>query len=411
VEELIRSQMHDALDVEAPPPHLRAHVMDSLPVGPQARRPASTPMQMTGQWAAGVVATLLAAAIIVGLLYSRGLIGPVPVRSQPAPPAGLISPEGVAVASDGSVYVSDFLGDRVFKLKPDGRVGVFAGGGVDGDGPATKAWLNHPAGVALDGAGNLYIADATGGTIRRVDGRGIISTLVDAGNVMHAYGLMSVAVDSSGDVWVSEFYGSVHRVDATGSGSTLDLSLLPAPNWLPGYMAFDSASNLYVSDRAPGTSDNPIYQTQIGGGCRIVRFSPDKKLSVIAGTGVCGYSGDGGPAVSAQLNDPSGIAFDSAGNLYFGDSNNHRIRRIDRNGIITTVAGTGVAGYGGDHGPANAAQLEYPYGVGITSSGLLYFSDASCSCWSPSTPGRVRVIDLSTGKITTVMDGQTPVKS
>ncbi len=257
MEELIRSQMHDALDVEAPPPHLRAHVMDSLPVGPQARRPASTPMQMTGQWAAGVVATLLAAAIIVGLLYSRGLIGPVPVRSQPAPPAGLISPEGVAVASDGSVYVSDFLGDRVFKLKPDGRVGVFAGGGVDGDGPATKAWLNHPAGVALDGAGNLYIADATGGTIRRVDGRGIISTLVDAGNVMHAYGLMSVAVDSSGDVWVSEFYGSVHRVDATGSGSTLDLSLLPAPNWLPGYMAFDSASNLYVSD-ARESADTPV---------------------------------------------------------------------------------------------------------------------------------------------------------
>jgi len=177
-------------------------------------------------------------------------------------------------------------------------------------------------------------------------------------------------------------------------------------------MAFDSAGNLYISDRSPGATDNPTYtENPIGGGCRIVRVSPDTKMSVIAGTGVCGYSGDGGPAVAAQLDDPGGIAFDSAGNLYFSDSNNHRIRRIDRNGIITTVAGTGVAGYGGDGGPANAAQLEYPFGMGIAPSGLLYFSDASCSCWNPITRGKVRVVNLSTGKITTVMDGHTPVQT
>lgn len=410
MEELIRDQIHSALEVEPTPVHLRAHVMASLPEA--NRRSAGPSLQLSSQWAAGLVAAFLALAIIAGLLYARGLLPFVPVRPPIVPPVGLISPEGVAVAPDRSVYVSDFLGDRVFKLLPDGKVVVVAGGGVNGDGPATMAWLNHPAGVALDAAGNLYIADLTGGTIRRVDGHGILSTLVDAGNPFHQYGLVGVAVDGAGAVWVSETNGgSVRRIDAARSYSTLDTSQLPPPAWLPGYMAFDSAGNLYVSDGAAVSTDSTIFQTPTGGGCRIVRFSPDGKLSVIAGTGVCGYSGDGGPAVSAQLNDPNGIAFDAVGNLYFSDANNHRLRRIDKNGIITTVAGIGVAGYSGDRGPAAAAQLAFPFGMGITSAGLLYFSDMTCQCWSASAPGRVRVIDLSTGKITTVMDGRTPIVS
>ncbi len=410
MDELIRDQIHSAFEIEPTPAHLRAHVMASLPAA--TRRDAGLTLQLSGQWAAGLVAAFLALAIIAGLLLSRGVLPFMPARPPIVPPVGLISPEGVAVGSDGSAYVSDFLGDTVFKVKPNGKVVVAAGGGVHGDGPATQAWLNHPAGVALDAAGNLYIADATGGTIRRVDGRGIISTLIDGGNTFHEYGLQGVAVDGAGVVWFSEDnVGTVRRIDAVRSSSVLDTSQLPPPVWLPDYMAFDSNGNLYVSDRASVPSDNPMFQSPTGGGCRIVRFSPDKKLSVIAGTGVCGYSGDGGPAVAAKLDDPAGIALDSAGNVYFSDANNHRIRRIDRNGIITTVAGTGVPGYGGDGGPANAAQLEYPFGVGITPSGLLYFSDASCSCWSPITPGKVRVVNLSTGKIRTVMDGQTPVQT
>jgi DNA-binding beta-propeller fold protein YncE len=407
VDELIRDRIHEALEVEPPPAHLRVHVMASLPVANRGMaRPA---LRRPGQWAAGLVAALLALTIIAGMLYSRGLLPFVPVRPQVAPPVGLISPEGVVVAPDGSVYVSDFLGDRVFKLRPSGTAVVVAGGGTGSDGLATKAWLNHPAGLAVDGENNLYVADASGGTIRKIDDHGIISTLVDAGGAFHVYGLNGVAVDGSGAVWVSEFYGTVRRIGADSRSSILDTSSLPPPAWVPGYMAFDAAGNLYISDRAPSASDNPIYQNPIGGGCRIVKVTRDHKVSVIAGTGVCGYSGDGGPAAKAQLNDPQGIAFDSAGNLYYADANNHRIRRIDANGIITTVAGTGVGGYGGDHGPANAAQLEYPYGMGMTSSGLLYFSDASCSCWNPTVPGRVRVLNLSTGIITTVMDGQTPI--
>jgi sugar lactone lactonase YvrE len=419
VEELIRSQIHDALDVEAPPAYLRARVMSSLPAADRrAGRPSSGSVRLAGQWAAGLVATLLAVAIIAGLLFSRGLLNQtVPVRPHALPPVGIISPEGVAVGADGSVYLSDFLADRVFKVRPDGKVVVIAGGGQGGDGPATRAWLNHPAGLAIDRSGNLYVADASGGTIRRIDGHGMISTLQvrDVNAVAQQLRLtgvpIGVAVDASGEIWISEFYGTIRSIDTSGATTILDTTSLPPPAWVPGYIAFDSAGNLYISDRASGASDNPIYQNPIGGGCRIVRVSPNKNLSVIAGTGVCGFSGDGGPAVSARLDDPNGIAFDAVGNLYFADTNNHRIRRIDKNGIITTVAGTGAGGYSGDGGIATRAQLEYPFGIAITPAGFLYIADATCSCWNPATPGHLRVVRLSDDTITTVMSGQTPTQA
>lgn len=417
MDELIRSQIHDALDVEAPPEYLRARVMGSLPAADRhIWRPSSPSVRLAGQWAAGLVATLLTVAIIAGLLYTRGLFRPtVPVRPHSGAPVSLISPEGVAIGSDGSVYLSDFLGDRVFKLRPDGRVAVFAGGGLGGDGQATTASLDHPAGLAIDGAGNVYVADAPAETIRRIDSQGIMSTLSirdEAGAATQLTGApIGLAIDGSGALWVSELFGTVLRIDQNGNSSILDTSALPPPSWVPGYIAFDPAGNLYISDRSSGASDNPLYQNPVGGGCRIVRVSRDNKVSVIAGTGSCGFSGDGGPALSAELNDPNGIAFDSAGNLYFADASNHRIRRIDKNGIITTVAGSGVGGYSGDGGPATQAELQYPFGIGITPTGLLYFADATCSCWNPAVPGHLRVIRLSDNMISTVMSGQTPIQT
>jgi sugar lactone lactonase YvrE len=415
VEDLIRSHIYEALDVEPPPAYLRSRVMNSLAASNrQVRRPATSSFRLAGQWAAGLAATLLAIAIVAGLLFSRGLLNPtVPVR--PHPPVGLMSPEDVAIGADGSVYLSDFLGDRVFKVRPDGKVTVIAGGGLRGDGPATMAWLNHPAGLAMDRSGNLYITDPPSGTVRRVDTHGMITTaeIRDANGLAQQLRLtgapIGLAFAPSGELWVSELYGTIRSIDASGATTILDTSALPPPAWVPGYMTFDSAGNLYISDRASGTSDNPLYQNPVGGGCRIVRVTPDKKLSVIAGTGVCGFSGDGGPAVSARLNDPNGIAFDSVGNLYFADANNHRIRRIDKNGIITTVAGTGVGGYSGDGGPATQADLEFPFGIAITSTGVLYVADATCSCWNPAAPGHLRMVRLSDNTISTVMSGQTPV--
>jgi len=406
VEELIRDRIHEALEVEPTPGSLRTRVMSSLPLDVRSQRPA---VRFSGQWAAGLIAILLAIAIVVGLLYSRGLAPFIPARPQPVPHVSLVSPEDVVTAPDGSVYLSDFLGDRVFKLSPNGRIVVYAGGGSSGDGPALKAYLFHPAGLAIDSTGILYIADTPGGTVRMVDTHGNLSTLGTAKGLTYGYaGPLGLATDRSNVLWVSQMFGDVGRAD--GLGGLVDGSSLPQPSWIPGYVAFDSAGNLYISDRAPGLSSSVLYSgPPAGGGCRIVRMTPDRHLSVVAGTGVCGYSGDGGPATAAQLNDPNGIAFDSAGNLYFADANNHRIRRIDRAGTITTVAGTGAQGFA--DGPAAQVQLQFPYGMAMARGGLLYFADMTCQCWDPSAPGRLRVLNVTTGVVTTVMTGSTPIGS
>jgi DNA-binding beta-propeller fold protein YncE len=353
------------------------------------------------------VAILLAVAVVAGLIYVRQAIGSRNQNGGPhhASPAKLIGPEGIAVTPDGTVYVSDYIGNRVFRMLAGGGFVSIAGGGVGGDGPATDANLFHPGALALDRYGNLYVSDQLGSAIRRIDRQGTISTVT---RMISPWGL---AFDSAGVLYVSTYDGLIEAIDTRGGMTSLDVSLVrnPAPSF--GYMAFDSAGNLYASDYEPGPRG---IDGKLMGGCRIIRLSPSQghtqverawAITVLAGTGTCGFSGDGGPAKSAQLNEPSGIVFDAAGNLYFSDTGNHRIRRIDKNGIITTVAGTGVPGFSGDGGPAARAQLSYPSGMGITSGGLIYFSVASCNCMNPTTPGRVRVLRISDGTITSVPSG------
>src|SRR2546430_538260 len=304
------------------------------------------------------------------------------------------------------LYDSYHIGNRVFLMQPDGTLVVIAGGGTGFDGPATKANLWHPSGLAADPDGQLYVADNMGAAIRRIDYQGMLSTVNSPYGSMN--GPLGLAFDSIGILYISDYSGEVFMADGSGRLSSLRISGLPPPALFPGYLAFDAAGNLYIADRAPIKGDN-MYAPGPGGGCRIVRVSPDHQASVVAGTGTCGFSGDGGPATKAQLNDPNGVAFDSAGNIYFSDSNNHRIRRIDAGGIITTVAGTGAIGHGGDGRSASKATLSYPFGIGIRNGNLLYVSDATCSCVDPVTPGRVRMIRLSDGTITTVASGQSRV--
>ena len=404
--ELIRDRMHEALDAEAPPPGLRARVIGSVPMADRTQQHPHRPrFRWAGSFATGFVAALLAVAVIAGLLYSRqALSSPKPGGGpNPASPTRLTSPEGIAIALDGSVYISDYLGNRVFRLLPGGGLLSVAGGGVGFDGKATDAYLWGPAAMALDRQGNLYVADSIGGAVRRIDRQGFIST------VTTMYGPQGLAFDSAGVLYVSTYFGELKAIDVRGGFTSLDLSSLPPPVPQLGYMTFDAAGNLYVSDRAPSPTTGNVAVPS--GGCRVIRLNPAQKhtqietvwgLTVIAGTGTCGFSGDGGPAKSAQINDPNGIVFDADGNMYFADAGNHRIRRIDKNGIITTVAGTGVAGYAGDGGPATKAQLAYPFGMGITPGGLIYISDASCACMDPATPGHVRILRISDSTITTV---------
>ena len=260
----------------------------------------------------------------------------------PAVSAQLASPLGVALDSSGNLYIADTDNQRIRKVS-NGVITTVAGNGPAGfygdNGPATSAWLNNPAGVVLDSAGNLYIADTNNQRIRKVS-NGMITTV--AGN-----GTLGFSGDNG-----------------------------PATNAMlnqPTGVALDSAGNLYIAD----SHNNRIRKVSNG------------VIATVAGIGTNGYSGDGGPATSAQLSFPAGLAVDSAGNLYIADTFNGRIRKVS-NGVITTVAG---GGFYGDNGPATSAQLNYPEGVAVDSAGNLYIAASD------------RIRKVSNGVIITVAGG------
>ena len=284
----------------------------------------------------------------------------------------------------------------------DWRIDTFAGrpAFVDG-GPAVEAELYNPAGVAVDGAGNLYIADASNNGIRKVDSTGTITTIAgtgelgfsgDGGPAVEAelYDPAGVAVDSAGNLYIADSGNQrIRKVDLTGTITTIAGTgefgfsgdggpAVEAELHSPRGVAVDSAGNLYIAD-----SRNR----------RIRKVDSTGTITTIAGTGEFGFSGDGGPAVEAELRSPRGVAVDSAGNVYIADSGNRRIRKVDSTGTITTIAGTGEFGFSGDGGPAVEAELRSPYGVAVDSAGNVYIADVIDQ--------RIRKVD-STGTITTI---------
>src|SRR5579872_137042 len=252
----------------------------------------------------------------------------------------------------------------------------------DGSG-ATGAELNAPLGIAVDSSGNLYIADTANAVVRKVTSGGTISTIAGSNSAGPGYSgegaatgnqlfaPSAVIVDSSGNVYISDTGNSRIRKVSGGNISTI------AGNGIPGYggdsglatnaeingpigLALDSAANLYIAD----TSNNRI---------RMVRT--DGTIVTVAGTGTAGFSGDGGLATSAKLNHPLGVAVDSAGAIYIVDDFNARIRKVGSNGFISTIAGDGSFGYLGDGGPATSAQLRFPTGVAVDTAGNVYVAD------------------------------------
>ena len=245
--------------------------------------------------------------------------------------AQLSEPFGVAVDGRGNLYIADRANHRIRKMSPSGLISTVAGTGevgYSGDGgPATCARLYSPFGVAVDSSGNLYIADFGNCRIRKVNPSGIISTV--AGNGSYGYG---------------------------GDGGPATAAVLNYPL----DVAVDSIGNLFIADR----SNN-----------RIRKVSPSGIITTVAGTGAYGYSGDSGPATSARLNFPHNVAVDGKGNLFIADTQNNRVRRVDRSGIISTIAGTGYGGYSGDGGQATSAQLAFPYSILVDNSGNLFIAD------------------------------------
>jgi sugar lactone lactonase YvrE len=406
MDELIRAALRDALEVQEPA-GLRHRVIASVPI--DRRRPRAWRIPTPGaQWAATVAAFVLTAALIAGLVYSRGLGGlSHPVRPAPSSPVRLSQPEGIAAAPDGSVYVADYLSNRVFRLQPDGTLVTVAGGGFQYEGPATKANIYGPVGLAVAPNGDLFIAESPGTTIRRVDRNGNLTTFMEmrgAGQTGASLNPAGVAIDSSGLVYAG-FDGNINVIQDGAFVSTIDLSRVPGPVAFPGFLAFDATSrDLYVGDLAP-LAGVPDQVPPAPGGCRIFRIAPDHTVSVIAGTGKCGYSGDGGPAVNAELDDPKGIAFDAAGNVYFADSHNFRIRRIDARGVITTVAGNSNAGSAGSEGAALSVSLPFVEGLAMVQGRFLYFSERNTNY------GAVAVLDLQTGIIRDVVNSYSRVVS
>ncbi|MFJ7418673.1 RICIN domain-containing protein [Streptomyces uncialis] len=246
----------------------------------------------------------------------------------PAGAAQSNRPYGIAVDSTGTLYFSDYSGHRVRRITTDGKITTVAGTGTPGNrgdgGPAVSAQLNCPRGVAVDSAGAVYIVDANNHRVRKIAADGRISTVAGTG--------------------VAGFSGD------NGQATAAQLNL-------PLGVAVDSTGVLYVTE----------YHNH-----RVRRITTDGKISTFAGSGVGGFRGDGGPAVSAQLNRPYGVAVDSAGDVYVADAENHRVRKVTTDGKISTVAGTGAAGFGGDGGPAASAQLNFPVEVVIDSTGILY---------------------------------------
>jgi sugar lactone lactonase YvrE len=210
-------------------------------------------------------------------------------------------------------------------------ISTVAGNGIAGfssdGGPATSSELNGPSGVAVDAAGNLFIADTDNNRIRKVTPSGIISTVAGSG--------------SQG---------------FSGDGGQAILARL----YWPTDVRVDAAGNLFIADY----SNN-----------RIRKVTPGGIISTVAGNGTWGFSGDGGQATSARLGHPTSIAVDAAGNLFIADADNQRVRKVTPGGIISSVAGNGSEGFSGDGAQATLAQLAYPVGVAVDSTGNLFISD------------------------------------
>ncbi len=323
----------------------------------------------------------------------------------PATNASLHTPAGVAVDTAGNLYIADSYNHRVRKVSTSGTITTVAGDGTQGfagdGGLATNADLSNPYGVTVDTAGNLYIADiyndrvrkvSTSGTITTVAGNGAYGFSGDGGSATNAslYEPAGVAVDTAGNLYIADSYN--HRVRKVSTSGTITTvagngtqgfsgdggSATNASLYEPAGVAVDTAGNLYIAD----TSNN-----------RVRKVSTSGTITTIAGTGSRWFSGDGGLATNASLDNPAGVAVDTAGNLYIADTSNHRVRKVSTSGTITTVAGNGSQEFSGDGGPATNASLYSPYGVAVDTAGNLYIADYSNL--------RVRKVSTS-GTITTV---------
>ena len=302
--------------------------------------------------------------------------------------AQLNQPSDVFKDNKGNIYIADRGNNRIRKVNTSGIITTVAGNGISGyngdGGPATAASLNAPTRVVVDGLGNIYIADRWNNRIRKVDTRGIISTVVGTGipgfsgdNGQAVYAQIdsptAVAIDIHGNLYVADSGNSrIRKVTPTGAistyagGGTYGYSVdgVPATSirlCTQTYVSVDNSGTVYITNR----------------NCfRFLKITTAGLIYDVAGYNSAAFSGDGGPADSANIEGPTAITPDNLGNVYLVPRTNDRVRKVDGYNIISTIAGTGNAGYTGDGGPAtNAALSATMYGIYADEQGGVYIAD------------------------------------
>ncbi len=319
---------------------------------------------------------------IISTIAGSGLAG-YSGDNGPALAAKFRDPYSIAIDHSGNIYVADLFNNAIRKINSAGTISTIAGtgaAGYTGDGAAaTAATLFNPTAVALDDSGNLYIADNQNNAIRKVNTSGIISTIAGTGiagfsgegalakNAM-LNKPVSVICDHTGTIFISDqFNNRIRKVDTSGVISTYAG---------PGYFSGDGGQALEATLYRPHgvACKNGIIYIADAYNSRIRKVDTNGMITTIAGTGVPGYSGNNGLALNAKLYLPSILCVDALDNIYFVDTN-HVVRKIGNNGIITTLAGIGVGGYSGDTGPAVLARLNQPNGIAVDLQGNVYISD------------------------------------
>lgn len=316
----------------------------------------------------------------------------------PATAAGLTSPIAVATGAQGEVFIADRFAGLVRRVAPDGTITTAAGDGATGtfrDGaPATSVALD-PTGVAADAQGNLYIADRRGAHVLKVSPQGTITSIAGNGGAVYSgdggpatsAGLdpLSIAVDGKGNVYVGDDANfRVRRISPAGTITTVAGTGRPLASQTTSIGDGGPATSAVIGAVAGNGTPTNIFVAVDGRGdlfisdqgqLRVREVTPDGVIRTVAGTGLSGSAGDGGPATAATFRIPAGVALDPGGTLYVADVGALRVRAVAPGGAISTVAGNGTQGPSGDGGPASAAGL-VPVGLATDAGGDLYVADA-----------------------------------
>ena len=307
----------------------------------------------------------------------------------PAINANLHQPSGVILDKKGNLFFGDFGNSVIRKIDTFGIITTIAGTGstgYNGDSiPATDAKLYGPWSIAIDDTGSIFVADYGNNRIRKIDTFGIITTVAGTGfpgyngdsiyaTTAQLNGPYGITLDVFGNIYTADFGNHrIRMVDTAGIITTVAGTGVAGTDGDGGSAVLATVYNPYgiISD----PSGNIFFSDEMN--CRIRKFNPHAGgiITTVAGNDTCGYMGDNVPATATTLDGPFGVTLDSIGNLYIGDEGNSRIRKVDTAGIITTIAGNGTGGFGGDNGNPLLAELHNPINAVVGRNGNIYIAD------------------------------------